>query len=1016
MIEKFVPDRLTSSGHNSTLRSEGKFMSEGATATETGVIEPQELGQKPSEESLKLKARILESKRKITPDKIKSAKEAWDEENKKAKEAGKPLSTDIATQRIYIESGVPPYRTPEYVRPFHEERARRENRPLTEAELENIALGIPPISGGAVGPPGVVSPAAVQAIIERGRLTAARVPELFGSDPKVRDEYFRSIFEIVDASPHEFFQQAFSFENQQRLTEFMTMVMNASREPLIDPGLRAQLEVDFDRYQLERRLREGIHNVNAILYIPSVKADQLYEHLQSVESLIGDVAHRVLGTVEMANILERVLREEMRKNNGYLRPEAITGRVETDKVPRIDPVTGAAVLNAAGVPIYDDVVVRVEEGDVERRVKEIFNQQVARNNGLYTREDNGSATLINKTFQSWEVDTVFTTARATMIMSGRLLSIAAEGKLGAGDSHYSSLFLQDILQGYSSIIHTVGKFGITEENLAILLHDPDEKVKKVFGLLSMWNPKKYEQAYKDYTKNPKSILESDDDFFELQKQNPMRVGDLMTIATWRYLKNPEEPSAIQDFIARGRERMHTRWNAHHLGDPAFDIYEEFIHRTQFVVPRNAKEAEKEAILKNRRQDWEAAHPGVASIDDYLEYANEYFKWIGTAVRFETLRTTMDKLQKPPKGNREALKLWKRQLAMARAEANKPNAKNEDRERAEKLEDADRILQRMVELQPHRLYDKSPDIRKRVNEKLFTFLGYPDEAHQTPAQKAVVDQLLSNFYLMENVLLTERERLLDEGKTFDSHRLSLNEFLRRTDIITDAGERQLARKFLQLFLEDYRSNKDKYLVELVYKRNYKHGFVLWSGDIPLNEYRFTAWGPTGSFVRRARDNKTTGEASVELFKLMGKLPEMQNINQAIPFLRVIYDKIANYSPDRAKEVVTDAALGIAKFVVARPTTNIPGWGFFEKKLGKPSFSKIVYGETGLTVGATEVRNFFNVLYRNEHMITKEKYKDITKDKIPASTLDTAVDIGSTMSQLIALAILVYFMSQLAKSKH
>ena len=386
-------------------------------------------------------------------------------------------------------------------------------------------------------------------------------------------------------------------------------------------------------------------------------------------------------------------------------------------------------------------------------------------------------------------------------MSERLFSIAAEGKMGQGLAHYHSLFLQDILQGYSAIIHGLGKFGFTEENAAIFLQDPDEKIQKVLGLLSLWDPKKYEDAYHEFTKNPKAILESDNEFFALQKQNPFRVGDMFTLQVWRFIEDPDEPSAVQDFILRGRERMKSRWNTHHPGIPTADIYEEFVHKTEFTVPRNATQNQKNGILRAREQAWQAAYPGAPSLEEYVKYANEYFKWVGTAVRFDTLRTTLDKLAKPPKGDGEALKLWKKQIEHAKKEADKEKVEAENErdvkkaikkygkyreawEKLEKLETADKIIERMVKLQPHRLYDKSQDIRKRVNERLFAYLGFfdaahqiLDEAHQTPAQKAVVQQIIDNFYLVESVLFRqERERLLNQGKTFDSNRLSLNEFL------------------------------------------------------------------------------------------------------------------------------------------------------------------------------------------------------------------------------------------------
>ena len=391
MTERLDPSRLTKQSLNLRLELGRNFMTDGTKSPEQP--NPQEVERNPSEAALKLKDSIL-AKGKITPEKIESAKIAWEEENKIARGTGRPLSTDLATQRIYIESGVLPHRTPEYARKEYEEIAIREGRGLTDVEKESIEAGIPPMSGGAVGPfpsPPPPSVAAINAIINRveSPLDLPRITELVGYDSKARDEYFNNIFEIVDSSLHEFFQQAFGFQSSQRYETFMTIILNASREPQIDPILRVTLEADYERYQVQRRLVEGIHNVNAILYIPSIKPEQIYEHFQSIESLIGDAAHRVLGVVEMANILERALREEMRKNEGYLRPEAITGTVKPQNVQKLD-AAGNPVLDAAGNPVYDNVLIKIAEGDVERRVKELFKRYVTRapaNHGLYTRKE-----------------------------------------------------------------------------------------------------------------------------------------------------------------------------------------------------------------------------------------------------------------------------------------------------------------------------------------------------------------------------------------------------------------------------------------------------------------------------------------------------------------------------------------------------------------------------------------------------------------------------------------------------
>ena len=201
---------------------------------------------------------------------------------------------------------------------------------------------------------------------------------------------------------------------------------------------------------------------------------------------------------------------------------------------------------------------------------------------------------------------------------------------------------------------------------------------------------------------------------------------------------------------------------------------------------------------------------------------------------------------------------------------------------------------MAGLQPHRLYLASREIRGRLDPNL------------SPEQKQNISKILENLSLVENALLAERETLLDNGETFDT--ITLDNFF---NIIQDPRERAEAQDFARKVLQDHARNGELYNNEFIYKREYKHGFVLWSGDAPVDEFNMAALGPTGGSARRARDNNMQAEAAQEEIKLLMSLRKVKESEEVVEGLMAIYDKIGVYDTRKAKQAIFEKAEGIAR---------------------------------------------------------------------------------------------------------
>lgn len=818
---------------------------------------------------------------------------------------------------------------------------------------------------------------------------------------EARDAYFDRFFNLIDQTPHEFFDQTFG-RNLRKIYEYEDFIELINRAAIGENDFEYDLDKkefskDLIRYQAERRMRQSLHDVNAAIYITSLKAKQLYEHVQSFDSELADLAWRTPGALQMANIYEQVLREDMAKNGGYLRPEAVKGKVDTMKTPG-----------------GKEVIVNVERGAVEEEARRRFVQMVEKGE-VVMRDDKGKPyVLTREDFQEWQIDKAFTIARGMSIVNLRLISLAAESRLPKESGRYTSLFLQDIISSYSPFVHLLGKFQIAGKGMAPYLYR-DEKRSKMLGLFSKWDPISMKEVLRKYEKEGLRAIQDSPWFFYIQKLNPNRAGDIFTWLSWRASDDDSVASMMQRFVERGKKEMGVRWDKKH-GVKA-EEYERIIRKYELLKKEFKDENDSEEVRKgkedklkeDRKKEWASKHAGADSVEDYEKFVEEYSNWIGTGLRFERLRGNLEKLD-PNKSWEENRKEWEAKKTKGKG------LKETTEEYLDRIDEAKKVVadmdkvdgggkgnglfEVMARLQPHRLYLKSPEIRKRINK----ILGIPED-ELTPEQDEKITRILSNLSLVEAELLKNREKYLDEGKKFDELSLDFS-------VIKNESERKEAEGFAELVRKDFKDNTGKYYEEFVTRREYRHGYVLWDGDAPKDEFNFTALGPTG-VVRRARDNQSNEEAWTEEIKLLDSIEHIKTPDQLIELLEKIHKKVDDFDKAKAMLATAEKAEAFAQFFAESSFTKFPVFGLIERVFGdKVSMAKMVFGKEAAAWGSTELRYFFEQL-KSRQLINEEQYKKLY-DKF-ATMPDIIADVGVSWFQFLMILLAMYIIGKLLKEK-
>ena len=917
-------------------------------------------------------------------------------------------------------------------------------RQLTSEESQVLKLmrefGMPPIAGGSdtdpndqegneasppepiAGPQGEASPEEQRLRGESGlsqgredeidsatRIEQARLAKEYAQrelttgrviswiiDPEKREEYFNDLYAIVDSRPYDFWQTAFDpLTDGAKEHHFnQTLLLSAKRRwDEIEAGHRQygsanitgdkikaalkekysekyqdrevseedlievsrEIAADFERLQRERQVRRTLHDVNAVLYLPQVKAEELFANMSQFDSTSGDLALSITGVREMMNIYENVLREIMAENDGWLPSERVLGKAST--------IIKGEKGNEKSVRVFS-------RSEAETRTKERF-RKLADAGLLVTRaktknEDNVWEAAIEGGLEDWEVDRVFTLARGMMIMEERLISLAAESKLPANEVRYASGFLQPIIQSTSVYAHLVTKWGITQEAMAAYLFPESvvgnqspavlRQLKKARNFFSGWDPGVLKEAFESYKENPEMLFESLDKTFYLGRRNPNRAGDIYTWISWRGVPKPDVPSMIQDFLVSGQERMRERWERDHPGTPI---------------------------------------PG--------KYLNEYEKWTGTGFRFEKLRGALSGFDSPNGKDRSDFK--------------------------KAFEQAKPLIGRMVDLQPHRIYLVSRWVRERVDRDL------------TDEQFKHTSLDLENLSMVESAFLNSRETLLDKGIGFDEasldakkmvdnegnpsdfYELAIKNDYKDKDgnvIFTAAQQIQRAKDLAKAIKKDFerekkrKDHKNQYWKEFIFKREFSHGYVLWSGDTPADEYNFSALGATGGFVRRATDNDHQVKAATAELTLLDNLKNIQTPDQLAQALFEVFSHIDKYERGKAQQAIADKAEGFIKFFKSNWMTNIPGYKLLPlpKDMKRASFAQMMYGREAPIWESSDINLFLRRL-KDKKMITEEQEK-LLKDKTGATIKHVSGEAVITFAQLIALALALVTVDVSAKA--
>ena len=201
------------------------------------------------------------------------------------------------------------------------------------------------------------------------------------------------------------------------------------------------------------------------------------------------------------------------------------------------------------------------------------------------------------------------------------------------------------------------------------------------------------------------------------------------------------------------------------------------------------------------------------------------------------------------------------------------------------------------------------------------------------------------------------------------------------------------------------NMPSYFEEFIKYREYYHGFVLWSGDAPLDEFRITSIGPTGSFTMRAGNSLDNFKAAQAGNDLLGNLKNLHTPESVIPFLGKIYSPIFNYDSERAQEVMGEWAETILKVYGADWQSVIPLWGGSRGYIGKSSFIQSWYGRR-MAVWQAQEKRYFIDLMKEKGYLSDAKYAELKVLARARYWWEIPVDKLSYPLQLVLLAGTLY----------
>lgn len=889
------------------------------------------------------------------------------------------------------------------------------------------------------------------------------------------------------------FTQRFGRQIDQT-SEYQTLANDQERMVVIE-SVKRELRESFTNYQKERQIRENLHNINAFLYRTAIKPDELFGYIQQFSGELADITNGVQGVTEMMDIYEDELRLAMLRHDGYLRPEDVIGTTKKETIIETD---------SNGNQVEVDVQVQVKPPITEERSKARL-QEMYKKDLIFVRTDDGRMMSMRQSLGAeelapWELDRIMTLARGNMIANQRLLSLASASRHPVGmTTRFGSYFLQDIIQAYSPNIHLNTKYWVPgyKTSSFIMWGEDREKWSLLGGKLQIRKPWSVKREYHRFHEWKEHTIQytRDHEQIDANRQNPNRAGDAFTrIYAWKVGSHPGESneSITRDFLENGFDRMIERHVGHFSAqanpefmnllaqanivfnpaqpDGSARIFRShlpgvhYIDLDKFGKPADGhghghSEPSLEDIAATNLYIFREGpgafdpdrNPGsIAEVKRIREGLNEYAHWIGTGIQLELLHSPLDDYEvKLRKGNAE-----------------KKQGVVEAREKGLK------IVERMVELQPDKLFLVSRKIQDRVLNGFSGHAGLKELWQQDAAVNGVhsadkfqelVLRTTNDLKMLETDLLNRRDDLLDQGYSFygdgvmsngrkvelDMGRLA--QLIDREHPVQQQGETQAAfaarvaqfqtdkqdrirrvEEFRQLIRADYEAHKSpaspsqrtraqrghpdephrpytSYEEEFVTHKDFYHGFVLWTGDAPMEEFKMAAVGPTGAFARAAGNNITGMKISESMTKLMSGIKNAHTPEEAAALISPIYSNLSQIDLDMANARVTQVADNVLKWYSADWRSSIPFAKWWFRYMGTASYAQKMYGKRMPVWYAHEKRHFVDLL-KEQGYITADEHMDLVDRHSAKKTTEIPYHVIQTAGELITIFLAYYLIKK------
>lgn len=900
----------------------------------------------------------------------------------------------------------------------------------------------------------------------------------------IREENFFSLVQGQSAAPREEVERFIGNEelsNYMRIhldefsqrfgrplavdVEYQGLASQDEKNEVIDAA-KEELRRSFEGYKKESQIRKTLHNINAVIYRTSIKPDQFFGFIQDYNGEMADFTNSIYGVREMMDIYEEQVRLAMLEHDGYLRPEDVTGSTEKVLIKEKDKSGKVREL---------EVDRRIKAPKTEEIAKQVFHDMYKKGM-IFVRSEDGTVVDMKKALggaselQPWELDSILTHARGNMIANQRLISLAAESRLPRGmTTRFGSLFLQDILQSYSPNIHLNTKYWAPGYKTSSFLMWGEDRDKWEFadGGIKIRKPWQVNAEFKRYKKWKEHTIEYalENEKIEANRQNPNRGGDAFTrIYAWKVGLNAGEQneSITRDFLERGYNRMIELYAEKNVMHPDFQqilgnniVYDgtarifraklkdiDYVNFDEYGKPAekghhpegptlNDIVATNLYIYKNGRAAF--TPDKFRQIKEMSEGLNEYGNWVGTAIQLELLHGDLDDY---------GTKAQKKGAEKARRRGNK-------------------IVARMVELQPDRLFLISRHIQKRVlNDsrglrKLWEQESFINGIFDEKKFTGLIRQTTGDLKMLQEDLLRQRDELIERGESFygggllggKKVALDLSKLdalieaerpvkqLSETDaaynarVVTFENEK-VARKrrveqFMAVIKDDYEKHKSpwkkgaktekytSYEDEFVTYKDFYHGFVLWTGDAPMEEFKMAAVGTTGAFARAAGNNLLGIKIAEGMTKLMSGNKNARSPEQVVGLISPIYAGVNEIDHDLANTRVMQIADNCLKWFSADWRSSLPFYNWIIRWGGRASYAQKMYGKRMPVWYANEKRDFLDRL-KEQGYISLDQFHELVDRHSVRYWRDLPYHSLKTLGEL-AIAFFIFYVIKKALEK-